>query len=350
MTLMRCLRETLKHQPEKDGVASKGGVAISFRDSKLTHMFKNHLTGPAASRTCLIVNVNPAADDFDETQHSFKCADAARRVEISVADHNFKRGFLASEHAPAKSKKIKLSYELELEHLRLENLKLKKQLKVYEGRIDSLTNQIALLQGNNFELFERVHQCEDHKIEKKELAATAPSDQNLFPPSDFENSSETIVASQQQPMPNHSFSLPQTLPNTTTRVVSSKASEELTCMHEYHEVEKEANTCEEGRIFATFQISSTKMKGHVWSRFFEPIEKTTNLVSSVHENVKFSIFYTENQKIIDETLLEMKMNPHDRKTKRRLGQAYSKKLKEHQKREEEKKALQEIGSIGRGKM
>ena len=95
MNLMRCLREMLNHQPKKRG-GTKGGV-VPFRESKLTHMFMNHLTGPSASRTSMIVNVNPAADDFDETQHVLSYATTARNVKISAVDYNKKRRILAKE-------------------------------------------------------------------------------------------------------------------------------------------------------------------------------------------------------------------------------------------------------------
>eukprot|EP01082_Thalassiosira_pseudonana_P014068 g12423.t1 g12423 contig6:1897280-1900477(+) len=96
MNLMRCLREMLNHQPKKRGAATKGGV-VPFRESKLTHMFMNHLTGPSASRTCMVVNVNPAADDFDETSHVLAYASTARNVKISAVDYNRKRRILAKE-------------------------------------------------------------------------------------------------------------------------------------------------------------------------------------------------------------------------------------------------------------
>lgn len=96
MNLMRCLREMLNHQPKKKGSSSKAGV-IPFRESKLTHMFMNHLTGPSASRTCMIVNVNPASDDYDETQHVLGYATTARSVTISAVDYNRKRRILAKE-------------------------------------------------------------------------------------------------------------------------------------------------------------------------------------------------------------------------------------------------------------
>jgi len=90
MNLMRCLREMLNHQPGKRGAASRGGV-VPFRESKLTYMFMNHLTGPAASRTTMIVNVNPGADDYDETQHVLGYAATARNVKISAVDYNRQR-------------------------------------------------------------------------------------------------------------------------------------------------------------------------------------------------------------------------------------------------------------------
>lgn len=98
MNLMRCLREMLNHQPKKRGVANKGGV-VPFRESKLTHMFMNHLTGPAASRTSMIVNVNPGADDYDETQHVLGYAATARNVTISAIDYNRQRQKFVKESA-----------------------------------------------------------------------------------------------------------------------------------------------------------------------------------------------------------------------------------------------------------
>ncbi|KAL9179778.1 hypothetical protein ACHAXT_007748 [Thalassiosira profunda] len=101
MNLMRCLREMLNHQPRKKG-APRGGV-VPFRDSKLSHMFMNHLQGPSASRTSMVVNVNPAADDYDETQHVLGYAATARSVTISAVDYNRKRRMFAKEG------KVKLS-------------------------------------------------------------------------------------------------------------------------------------------------------------------------------------------------------------------------------------------------
>ena len=86
----------LNHQPKKRGT-NKGAGVVPFRESKLTHMFMNHLTGPSASRTSMIVNVNPAADDFDETQHVLSYATTARSVKISMVDYSKKHRILAKE-------------------------------------------------------------------------------------------------------------------------------------------------------------------------------------------------------------------------------------------------------------
>jgi Kinesin motor domain len=75
MTLMRCLTAMRENQVSNKGV-------VPFRESKLTHLFMGHLTGPGASRTSMIVNVNPAACDFDETQHVLGYAVVAKNVQV----------------------------------------------------------------------------------------------------------------------------------------------------------------------------------------------------------------------------------------------------------------------------
>lgn len=75
MKLMRCLSVMRENQGSSKAV-------VPFRESKLTHLFMSHLTGPSASRTTMIVNVNPAASDFDETQHVLGYAVAAKSVQI----------------------------------------------------------------------------------------------------------------------------------------------------------------------------------------------------------------------------------------------------------------------------
>lgn len=81
MKLMRCL-QTLRDNQN----SSTNSSVVPFRESKLTHLFMGHLTGSSASRTSMIVNVNPAAADFDETQHVLSYATAAKTVRIDKTE------------------------------------------------------------------------------------------------------------------------------------------------------------------------------------------------------------------------------------------------------------------------
>ena len=85
MKLMRCLH-TLR-----DNQSSSSAAMVPFRESKLTHLFMNHLTGASASRTGMIVNVNPSATDYDETQHVLSYATIAKSIVISEDDQERKR-------------------------------------------------------------------------------------------------------------------------------------------------------------------------------------------------------------------------------------------------------------------
>jgi len=80
MTLMRCLSAMQHHQK-----------VVPYRESKLTHLFMSHLTSKSSSRTTMIVNVNPAAADFDETQHVLGYAVAAKSILINKDEYIKKR-------------------------------------------------------------------------------------------------------------------------------------------------------------------------------------------------------------------------------------------------------------------
>lgn len=102
MTLMRCLsamRENHKHSSSN---------VIPFRESKLTHLFMTHLTGPSASRTSMIVNVNPAVADFDETQHVLGYASQATTIRLDAEELISKRKeYFGDEYGMDGRKKIK---------------------------------------------------------------------------------------------------------------------------------------------------------------------------------------------------------------------------------------------------
>ena len=59
MVLRTCM-ETLR-----DNQSSGSVKIVPYRDSKLTHLFKNYFDGEG--RVCMVVCVSPTAEDYDET-------------------------------------------------------------------------------------------------------------------------------------------------------------------------------------------------------------------------------------------------------------------------------------------
>jgi len=92
MKLWRCLKQLRSNQQAKaTALASNQAVPkaplVPFRESKLTHLFMNHLSGASAGRTVMIVNVNPQPDDYDETQHVLNSAAIAQSVRITNEEY-----------------------------------------------------------------------------------------------------------------------------------------------------------------------------------------------------------------------------------------------------------------------
>eukprot|EP00588_Corethron_pennatum_P016812 CAMPEP_0194309010 /NCGR_PEP_ID=MMETSP0171-20130528/5976_1 /TAXON_ID=218684 /ORGANISM="Corethron pennatum, Strain L29A3" /LENGTH=915 /DNA_ID=CAMNT_0039061953 /DNA_START=264 /DNA_END=3011 /DNA_ORIENTATION=+ len=81
MNLMKCLKQIVSNQSQK------GQGVVSYRESKLTYLFMNHLSGSTSGRTVMIVNVNPSPPDYDETQHVLSYATDARNVKISANEY-----------------------------------------------------------------------------------------------------------------------------------------------------------------------------------------------------------------------------------------------------------------------
>ena len=75
MTLMQCLK----------GMRENSQI-VPYRNSKLTIIFMKHFLGPFAQNTGMIVNANPAASDYDETQHVLGYAAASKSVEMKPLD------------------------------------------------------------------------------------------------------------------------------------------------------------------------------------------------------------------------------------------------------------------------
>lgn len=74
--LWRCLQ--IMRQNQAPGGGPK--MVVPFRESKLTLLFMNHLSGVAGGKTVLIVNLNPQLSDFDESQHVLANSALAQEV------------------------------------------------------------------------------------------------------------------------------------------------------------------------------------------------------------------------------------------------------------------------------
>ena len=75
MTLRSCL-EILR-----ENHLTGANKMVPYRDSKLTHLFKNYLDGEGEVR--MVVCVNPRADDYDETLQVMKFAEMSQEVQIA---------------------------------------------------------------------------------------------------------------------------------------------------------------------------------------------------------------------------------------------------------------------------
>ncbi|XP_037933956.1 kinesin-like protein KIF23 [Teleopsis dalmanni] len=80
MTLRTCLEYLRENQLSATGVPVK---KIPYRDSKITHMFKNYFAGEGL--VSMIVCVNPRAEDYDENMQVMKFAEMTQEVQIARA-------------------------------------------------------------------------------------------------------------------------------------------------------------------------------------------------------------------------------------------------------------------------
>jgi hypothetical protein len=69
-------------------VTRKKSDHIPFRDSKLTRLLKDSLSG--RYRTSIIVNCSSEVDSYDETVSSLKFADRAKKIKISLTKNHKK--------------------------------------------------------------------------------------------------------------------------------------------------------------------------------------------------------------------------------------------------------------------
>ncbi|ELW67916.1 Kinesin-like protein KIF23 [Tupaia chinensis] len=55
---------------------------VPYRDSKLTHLFKNHFD-TAKGKVCMIVCVNPKAEDYEESLQVMRFAEVTQEVKVA---------------------------------------------------------------------------------------------------------------------------------------------------------------------------------------------------------------------------------------------------------------------------
>lgn len=75
MTLRNCL-EILR-----ENLVTGGNKKVPYRDTKLTHLFKNYFDGEGQVK--MIVCVNPRSEDYDESAHVMKFAEITQEVQIA---------------------------------------------------------------------------------------------------------------------------------------------------------------------------------------------------------------------------------------------------------------------------
>ncbi|KAJ1448487.1 kinesin motor domain-containing protein, partial [Pelagophyceae sp. CCMP2097] len=82
--LMHCLR-VLR---DKQAPSAQLSAVVPWRESKLTHLFQNHLApsnGSPAARVAMIVNVSPSAADHAESCYVMGNAASAKAVAVRAA-------------------------------------------------------------------------------------------------------------------------------------------------------------------------------------------------------------------------------------------------------------------------
>ncbi|XP_065646360.1 kinesin-like protein KIF23 isoform X3 [Hydra vulgaris] len=82
MTLRSCI-ECLRENQKSQDIGNPVKI-VPYRDSKLTHLFKNFFDGDGKVR--MIVCLNPRSEDFDESIHVMKFAEMTQEVKVSRSD------------------------------------------------------------------------------------------------------------------------------------------------------------------------------------------------------------------------------------------------------------------------
>lgn len=79
MTLRSCLEILRENQTNTDN--GQTGKMVPYRDSRLTHLFKNFFDGEGKVR--MVVCLNPSATEYDESVHVMRFAEITQEVEVA---------------------------------------------------------------------------------------------------------------------------------------------------------------------------------------------------------------------------------------------------------------------------
>ena len=81
MTLRSCIEVLRANQKNVDGVSR---MVVPYRDSKLTHLFRNYFDGEGRLR--MVVCLNPRSDNFDESLHVMRFAEMTQEVKVARSE------------------------------------------------------------------------------------------------------------------------------------------------------------------------------------------------------------------------------------------------------------------------
>ncbi|OQV20507.1 Kinesin-like protein KIF23 [Hypsibius exemplaris] len=109
LTLRKCLDALRSNQQGENSVEM-----VPYRESKLTHLFKSYFEGEGKVR--MIVCLNPAAEEYDETTHVLRFAESAQDIQVTRAQQvRFDQlGFTPGRRAAAAESKKRAKENMEL--------------------------------------------------------------------------------------------------------------------------------------------------------------------------------------------------------------------------------------------
>jgi len=148
---------------------------VPFRDNKLTHLFKSYFEGQGSIK--MTICVNPSADDYDETIHVMKFAEATQEVMVKRADNmqfvrfdllnfnNFNVNYPSTEFNDINDEKIFPEWFTALDE-RKKNREM--MLALFKEKSVNVRNELARIDKNQLFNKQRAEQLEnDLKIREQ---------------------------------------------------------------------------------------------------------------------------------------------------------------------------------------